>query len=103
MGLTVEHPAGAGFRPGDRVRVKEDRPAGHQRTPWYVKGRTGRVAAYCGDFPNPESSAHGGTGLPHQPLYRVEFDQTHVWGDRYEGPSGDKVLVDIYGRWLELA
>ena len=53
-------------------------------------------------FHNPESRAYGGSGLPKQPLYRVEFDQVAVWG-RYLGSSGDKVCVDIYEHWLEPA
>jgi nitrile hydratase len=58
------------------------------------------VEALCGIFKNPESLAHGGTGLPEQPLYRVEFAQTEVWG-HYRGPASDKILVDLYEHWLE--
>jgi nitrile hydratase len=43
--------------------------------------------------------AYGGSGLPRQPLYRVEFRQMDVW-ERYGGPAGDKVMVDIYQHWL---
>ena len=63
---------------------------------------TGLVVALCGIFPNPESLAHGGSGLPQQPLYRVEFSQGQVW-ERYAGPAGDKLLVDIYEHWLDPA
>ncbi len=90
----------AGFRPGDRVRVRVDSPPGHYRTPHYIQGKTGMVAALCGVFRNPESLAYGGTGLPKQPLYRVEFSQTEVW-ETYGGSAADKVLVDIYEHWLE--
>ena len=90
----------AGFRPGDRVRVRVDSPPGHYRTPRYIQGKTGMVAALCGAFRNPESLAYGGTGLPMQHLYRVEFSQTEVW-ETYAGSSADKVLVDIYEHWLE--
>ncbi len=92
--------ADASFRPGDRVRVRVDSPAGHYRTPSYIQGKIGTVAALCGAFPNPESLAYGGTGLPKQPLYRVEFPQTGVW-ETYAGPATDKVLVDIYEHGLE--
>ena len=51
-------------------------------------------------YRNPESLGHGGNGLPEKPLYRVQFDQTHVW-DRYRGGSSDKILVDIYEHWLD--
>ena len=85
---------------GDTVRVRVDSPAGHYRTPTYIQGKTGVVVAVCGRFPNPESLAHGGDGLPAQTLYRVEFAQHTVW-DGYQGPAGDKILVDIYEHWLE--
>jgi len=92
----------ARYRPGDRVRVRVDSPAGHFRTPAYIQGKTGQVVALCGVFPNPESLAHGGSGLPQQPLYRVEFAQTVVW-EPYYGSAADKVLVDIYEHWLDPA
>ncbi len=88
------------YKPGDIVAVRIDSPHHHFRTPSYVQGKTGRVAALCGFFPNPESLAHGGSGLPEQQLYRVEFAQAEVW-DRYQGPRSDKVLVDIYEHWLD--
>ena len=88
------------FSHGDRVRVRTEDPSGHHRTPGYVKGKTGRVVTLCGDFPDPESRAYGGSGLPRRSLYRVEFDQEQVWGP-YRGPSQDKVHVDIYEHWLE--
>ncbi len=88
------------FQASDRVKVRVGSPPGHFRTPAYIQGKTGQVVALCGVFPNPESLAHGGNGLPKQPLYRVEFDQHRVW-PQYAGPSNDKILVDIYEHWLE--
>ena len=88
------------YQPGDRVRVATRTPPGHCRTPSYVRGKTGRVAVLYGAFHNPESLAYGGSGLPKQPLYRVEFDQTEVW-QKYGGSHRDKLLVDIYQHWLE--
>ena len=90
------------YQAGDTVVVRVDHPPGHYRTPDYVKGKMGQVVALCGVFKNPESLGHGGSGLPQQPLYRVEFSQADVWED-YTGPNVDKVLVDIYEHWLESA
>ena len=90
------------FQPGDRVVVRVGAPPGHFRTPAYIQGKVGRVQAQCGAFRNPESLGHGGSGLPAQPLYRVEFVQRQVW-DQYSGPGQDKLLVDLYQHWLEPA
>lgn len=90
------------FKPGDRVRVKmEDRP-GHIRTPFYVRGKTGRVEKVHGDFLNPEQLAYGKDGLPKKTLYEVGFAQSEVW-ERYEASRRDKLYVDIYEHWLEPA
>ena len=88
------------FEPGDVVRVREGTPPHHHRAPAYIKGKTGVVTAICGAFPNPESRAHDGDGIPMQPLYRVTFNQNSLW-DKYTGESSDEVLVDVYQNWLE--
>ena len=88
------------LRPGSAVRVRDDPSTGHVRTPWYVKGKTGRVARMHGAFRNPETLAYGGDGLPEQPLYLVGFRQRDVWPD-YAGPETDTVYLDLYEHWLE--
>lgn len=90
----------ARFKPGDRVLVRVGNPSTHYRTPMYVQGKTGRVDALWGSYPNPESLAYGGDGAPRQPLYRVEFAQKDLWRD-YQGTHSDKLLIDIYQHWLE--
>lgn len=88
------------FGPGDRVQVKdEDRP-GHVRTPRYVRGKTGRVVTVLGEFRDPESLAHDGTGLPERRLYQVEFRQSDLWED-YDGHPDDTLRVDVFDHWLE--
>ena len=95
------NPATGRFKPGDRVQVKfEDRP-GHIRTPWYVRGKIGRVERVYGDFRNPELLAYGRDGLPMRTLYLVGLDPSEIWG-KPAGPK-DKVLVDIYEHWLDSA
>ncbi len=92
-------PATGRFKTGDRVKVKfEDRP-GHLRTPWYIRGKSGRIERVYGDFLNPELLAFGKDGLPKKTLYQVVFDYTDVFG-KAQGAK-DKVLVDIYDHWLE--
>jgi len=94
--------AAARFNPGDRVRVRaEDRP-GHIRTPFYIRGKVGRVERVHGEFLNPESLGHGGDGLPKRRLCLVSFYQNEVW-DNYTSSSQDKLYVDIFEHWLEPA
>jgi nitrile hydratase len=92
----------ARFQPGDRVRIRVGSPPSHFRTPAYVQGKIGVVEVLHGAFPNPESLAHGGDGLPKQFLYQVRFDQTQLW-QRYLTSLQDKLLIDIYEHWLEPA
>jgi nitrile hydratase len=92
----------ARFAPGDAVAVRLAFPAGHIRTPVYVRGHRGIVERLCGSFRNPESLAYRGDGLPEQPLYRVRFRQRELWPD-YAGAASDHVEVEIYENWLEPA
>jgi nitrile hydratase len=90
----------ARFFPGDVVRVRFAEPPGHLRTPWYIRGKTGRIERLCGYFANPEELAYARPGLPKQPLYRVRFAQVEVWAN-YAGAGGDTIDIEIYQHWLE--
>lgn len=92
----------ARFQTGERVRVRRAPSMGHVRTPSYIKGKEGFIERFCGEFANPEELAYARSGLPKQPLYRVRFDQRHVWPD-YGGRKEDTVDVEIYEHWLEPA
>jgi len=94
--------AGGRFQPGDAVRVKRGEAPGHIRTPWYLRGRTGRVERICGDFANPEELAYHRDGKPLRPLYRVRFSMAELWGADVERPD-DTVDVEIFEHWLERA
>ena len=87
------------FHNGDTVFVRDDEVDYHHRTPGYVKGKMGRVTAFSGFFHNPENRAHHGSGLPMIGLYRVEFQQNHLW-DNYTGPTKDSLQMDIFEQWL---
>jgi nitrile hydratase beta subunit-like protein len=88
-----------GLEPGDRVRVRDDYPMGHIRTPVYVRGKEGVITRDFGPQPNPEVLALGRDGLPKKTLYEVRFKQSELWPD-YNGPETDTVLIDIYEHWL---
>lgn len=87
------------FRSGDKVRVREDFPIGHFRTPVYIRGCEGEVMVYLGTFLNPETLAYNLQTKPCA-LYKVRFNQRDVWQD-YEGSSEDTIVLDIYEHWLE--
>jgi hypothetical protein len=89
----------AELTPGDRVRVREDFPPGHIRTPVYVRGKEGVVKRKFGKFPNPEVLALGRDGLPAKTLYEVRFRQKDLWPD-YRGSDTDTLDIDIYEHWL---
>ena len=89
------------FTPGQAVRVKDGSPAGHVRTPSYVRGKQGWIERVHGEFRNPESLAYGGDGLPREPLYMVGFRQPELWHARYAESPGDNLYIDLYEHWLE--
>jgi hypothetical protein len=90
------------YRPGQRVRVAARPHEGHHRTPEYLKGKIGSVERVHASFTNPETRAHGGDGLPKQPLYLVAFAQHDVWPD-YRGRGDDRIYADVFEHWLEEA
>jgi nitrile hydratase subunit beta len=89
------------FKPGAPVRVRDLPVKGHMRTPAYVRGRTGRIEALQGFFPDPERLAYGGDGLPPVPLYLVQFRQSELWSGY--GSAKDSLVIDIFEHWLEPA
>ncbi len=96
------YPVGAArFAPGSAVRVRAGDGPGHMRTPWYLRGRLGRVERICGGFPNPEELAYGRAGAP-LPLYRVRFTMAELWGAEAERAS-DTLDAEIFEHWLEPA
>ncbi len=88
------------YHPGEIVRVSDREHSGHHRTPWYVKGKIGTVAADNGPWLNPETRGHGGSGLPKVEVYRVLFSQSDLW-ENYAGPERDSLIMDIFEHWLE--
>ena len=66
------------------------------------RDNVGTIVQLCGVFLNPEDLAVGKTSGPAVPLYRVAFDQASLWPS-YRGPPSDKLCIEIYDHWLELA
>ncbi len=93
---------GARFAPGEAVRVRAGDGPGHIRTPWYLRGRVGRIERICGAFPNPEELAYRRDGAPAIPLYRVRFAMAELWGAGAERAE-DTLDAEIFEHWLEAA
>ena len=89
------------LRQGEVVRVREDYPLGHIRTPVYIRGKSGVVAQHFGAFGNPETLAFC---LPSEKreLYKVRFRQKDIW-PTYKGGEADTIELDLYEHWLEKA
>ena len=87
------------FAVGSEVTVDDREALGHCRSPWYLRGKTGRVAAVQGAFHDPERLAYHKPGLPRRVLYKVRFLQRDLW-PAYEGHRDDHLEADIYEHWL---
>jgi len=89
-------PAGpARFTPGERVRVRRMRPAGHTRCPRYVRGATGTVEAVRGNDRLPDIGPYKG---PSQPVYAVAFDSQELFGPSEDGRW--TVMLDLFEAYL---
>ena len=86
------------FRPGQRVRVRRMRPAGHTRCPRYVRGACGVIERVHGDAALPDAVALG-EDRPPEALYAVRFRSDDLFGPGEE--PGFRVLVDLSESYLE--
>ena len=100
--MTKETAAAPRFNVGDRVVVDDRAALGHCRTPSFVRGHAGHIAAIQGAFRDPERLAYHRPGLPALVLYKVRFRQSDLWPD-YTGPEGDQLELDVYDNWLRPA
>jgi nitrile hydratase len=87
------------FKPGDRVRVREDYVPGHVRMPAYIRGKTGTVVGESPAYPFPDAHAHG-VESQDEPTYDVRFQSEHLWPH-----SADSALVHagVFQSYLERA
>ena len=85
------------FDVGDRVRVRNDHPAGHTRCPRYVRRTEGEVVTVHGPHVLPDASAHGEERG--EPLYTVGFTAEELWGSDRE--ADDRIHVDLWESYLE--
>jgi nitrile hydratase len=86
------------FKPGDRVKVRDDYVPGHVRMPGYIRGRIGVVVGVSPTYPFPDAHAHG-VHAQDEPTYDVRFRTEDLWPD-----SSDRALVHVgvFESYLEL-
>jgi nitrile hydratase len=89
------------FSVGQRVRIAGRTPPVHHRVPGYAKGQVGVVERVCGLHGDPEKFIRG-NGEPPQRIYRIRIPQNRLWTN-YTGTARDKLEIEIFEHWLELA
>jgi nitrile hydratase len=86
------------FQVGQRVRARNNHPAGHTRLPRYVRGHVGTVTHVHGAHVFADSNAAGAGEAP-QWLFTVRFTARELWGEVAD-PTGT-VSVDAWESYLE--
>jgi nitrile hydratase beta subunit len=77
------------FKPGDRVRVRDDYVPGHVRMPGYIRGKSGVVVGVSPAYPFPDAHAHS-VAAEDEPTYDVRFASEELWPE-----SADSALVHV--------
>ena len=77
------------FKPGDRVRVRNDFFAGHVRMPAYIRGKPGVVVSESPAYPFPDAHAHG-VEAENEPTFDVAFRTEDLWPN-----AADPALVHV--------
>jgi hypothetical protein len=93
---TLEQATDTRFGPGERVRVRRMRPAGHTRCPRYVRGAEGIVERVRGADVLPDVGPYQG---PVEPVYSIAFRSEHLFGPNEGGTW--TIMVDLYESYLE--
>ena len=85
------------FKPGDRVRVRDEHVAGHVRMPAYIRGKAGIVVGDSPAYPFPDAHAHG-IEAQDEPTYDVRFRSEDLWPN-----SSDNAFVHagVFPSYLE--
>jgi nitrile hydratase subunit beta len=93
---TLEQATDTRFGPGERVRVRRMRPAGHTRCPRYVRGAEGIVERVRGADTLPDVGPYQG---PVEPVYSIAFRSEHLFGANEGGTW--TIMLDLYESYLE--
>jgi nitrile hydratase len=94
----VDMPVPAKVFVGDKVRVRNLNPQGHNRLPTYIKDKIGTVTFDHGVFVFPDTSAHRKGPKP-QRVYTIVFTARELWGP--SGHSADRMYVDVWDDYID--
>lgn len=92
----------AKFAVGDRVTVRELPVIFYTRTPEYVRGATGEIAAVAYESPAAEDETWDNPDAKPEWFYVVRFNQSQLWHG-YTGTSTDTLQTEIPEHWLQAA
>ncbi|MCV7422641.1 nitrile hydratase subunit beta [Mycobacterium yunnanensis] len=87
------------FAVGDRVLVRELPVLFYTRTPEYVRGATGEIAAVAYESPAAEDETWDIPDAKPEWFYVVQFTMAELWDD-FNGPAADTLRTEIPERWL---
>jgi nitrile hydratase len=82
------------FKPGDRVRVRQENPEGNPRTPVYIRGKQGVVSLVHGQMENP---------LDHHDVYPPMYTVAFKVGEVFANGSPESLHLELHEDWLEPA
>jgi nitrile hydratase subunit beta len=86
------------YKPGDRVRCRNDHVAAHTRLPRYARGAAGEIVENHGAFVFPDTNAHMQGENPTW-CYAVRFRAVDLWGKGADPES--EVMIDLWEPYLE--
>lgn len=92
----------AKFAVGDAVLVRELPALLYTRTPEYVRGAIGEIAAVAYESPAAEDETWDRPGAKPEWFYVVRFTLAQLWHG-YTGTAGDTLQTEIPERWLRAA
>ncbi|GAA2538387.1 SH3-like domain-containing protein [Mycolicibacterium diernhoferi] len=91
------------FGVGDRVRVRDELPVlFYTRTPEYVRGATGEIAAVAYESPAAEDETWDIPEAAPEWFYVVRFTMADLW-DGYPDTATDTLQTEIPQHWLRAA
>jgi hypothetical protein len=90
------------FAVGDAVVVRELPVLFYTRTPEYVRGATGEIAAVAYESPAAEDETWDRPDAEPEWFYVVRFTMADLW-DGYTGTATDSLRTEIPERWLRPA